>query len=242
MIQWHKLAGDEEIALVVSSKAVEARHFLKEIMLSEPGWSPPAEAIEAYPRNARYAIHKDRRGIRGVIKLVCGNDDEGLPILEVWPELPLRNRRDVAELSVLALDRRARGDGASFLPLAAEVWRYCRGRGITEIWAELEPPTLAGYARFGWPFEIAGALREYWGELHYPCRMSLAAAGESFSKRAKHSSSYADAVQQALRATRYRRRLEKPMPAVVWSKRTNSGMIETHDPVEFCGSISPKSN
>jgi len=199
MIAWYRLANDERIGLARAGEAAEARRFLDGMMAAEPGWSPPAGALDAYPRHARYVIHRDRAGVRGAVKLVRGNADEGLPILEVWPELPLRGRRDVAELSVLALDRRARGRGSAFLSLAAETWRYCHRRGIVEIWAELEPRALAGYGRFGWPFEVAGPPRDYWGALHRPCRMSLAAAGTAFVERAKRSSAYADAVRQALR-------------------------------------------
>lgn len=199
MTRWHELADGDRVGLARGGVAADARRFLDGVMASEPGWSLPVGALDAYPRHARYLIHRDRAGVRGAILLVCGNADEGLPILEVWPELPLRERRDVAELSVLALDRRARGRGSAFLPLAAEAWRHCRRRGIAELWAELEPRALAGYGRFGWPFEVAGPPREFWGALHYPCRMSLAAAGAAFVERARHSSAYADAVRQALR-------------------------------------------
>ena len=194
----HGLPDGSVVEVLDASDAAQAKRFLSAVA-SEQGWCPPDGALGAFAQHSAYFVHSVDGAVQGAAKLVRGNQADGLPILEVWPELQLIGRVEIAELSVLALARKSRGSESSFLPLAAEVWRYCYRRGIIDLWAELEPRLVAVYGRFGWPFEPAGELREYWGDLLYPCRMSLAGAGASFIDHAVGSDRYAAAVEQALR-------------------------------------------
>lgn len=186
-----------------ASDAGQAKVFLQGIC-EEMGWRPPPGALEAYANHSVYFVHHSQDELlHGVVKLVTRSEDEGLPIFETWPELDETCSRRAAELSVLALAPGARGRGTSFQPLAAEMWNYCARSGVTELWAELEPRMLAGYRRFGWPFELRGPLREYWGDSLYPCCMDIAAAGAVYRQRASRSDAYAAAWAQASRDTEY---------------------------------------
>ena len=55
-----------------------------------------------------------------------------------------------------------------------ELWRSCEAQGITELWLEATPPTLAVYRRLGFPLKVVGELRTHWGEDCYLCRMGVA--------------------------------------------------------------------
>lgn len=191
-------ADGSSIHVVAVAQAKDAKQFIAAIA-REQGWSPPEGAIDGNPGGSRYLVHEDDQGIRGVVKLILPHPGESLPILAVWPEIEAARMHDAAELSVLAISRRVRGHGHAFLPLAAEMWRCCSRVGISTLWAELEPRMVPAYARFGWPFEIVGELREFWGDPLYPCSMGIAAAREEFVVRARSSSRYAEAVRQAFR-------------------------------------------
>jgi len=182
----------------------EETHAFFEAVAAEQGWVPPQGAIKAYPKHSIYFIHKslDDR-LLGAVKLVMGNKDEGLPILGTWPELPLAGRVDVAELSIIALAPEARGRGSSFLPLSAELWRHSVLAGVQELWAELEPRMVNAYRRFGWPCEVAGELRDYWGDPLYPCRVRIEEAWASYVEKAAKQEKYRRALEQSARDTPY---------------------------------------
>lgn len=182
-----------------SEEAAETIEFLAQIS-QEKGWQPPPGALEAYPERSVFLVHRDESGILGALKLVCGGVGSHLPVMQIWPEFGLDNRAGIAELSVLALNSCARGRQA-FLPLTAAVWRYCMSRGINELWAELEPRMLAVYRRFGWPFEVMGELREYWGDPLYPCRLFGEDWLEEHVARADKSPRYLTALKQAVQHT-----------------------------------------
>lgn len=198
MIDRHVLSDGATVEVLLAPEATRVIEFLESIA-EELGWRPPAGALLSHEDESRFVVHERNGEILGAVKLVLNTGGHTLPILDVWPELPIVGTPPVAELSVLAMAPSARGRGSSFLPLAAEVWRCCHQEGAMELWAELEPRMLAIYRRFGWPFEIAGELREYWGDPLYPCRMCLFEAGASFIDHAAEQEAYAEAVEQALR-------------------------------------------
>jgi len=197
------LEDGSEIQTLPPDNADLARCFLLNIS-EEEQWEMPLGALDSHAHASVFFVHMDGAEICGAIRLVLGSAGERLPILDVWPELPLIDRQDVAELSVLALGHDTRGTARSFLPLSAEMWRYCVLHDVEELWAELEPRMLRVYPRFGWPFQAMGELRTYWGDLSYPCCMSVLAAGEQYRKRALESTSYRAAVLQAIRGTPYK--------------------------------------
>lgn len=182
-----------------TEEAGEAIEFLAQVS-AEKGWQPPPGALEAYPDRSVFLVHRDESGILGALKLVRGGKNRRLPVMQVWPEFVLDTRNNIAELSVLALKTCSRGRQA-FLPLTAAVWRYCMSRGINELWAELEPRMVAVYRRFGWPFEVMGELREYWGDPLYPCRLFGEDWLDEHVTRADKSPRYLTALMQAVRQT-----------------------------------------
>jgi len=189
---------DDEVVLAHRAEDAETTNRFFETIADEQGWVPPAGAIEAFPQNSFYFVHRTEDTLLGAVKMVMGNDDEGLPILKTWPELPLAGRTDVAELSIIALAQGARGRGSSFLPLSVEVWKHCVRCGVVDLWAELEPRMVKAYNRFGWPFEVAGELREYWGDPLYPSRMNIEAAKVAFLDKAANQEKYRRVVEAAV--------------------------------------------
>lgn len=200
-IDSQKLPPGSEIVQQNTAEAGETIEFLARVS-HEKGWKPPPGALEAYPDHSVFLVHRDEAGILGALKLVRGGTEGKLPVMQVWPEFALNGRANVAELSVLALNPSTRGRHA-FLPLTAEVWRYCMSRGINELWAELEPRMLAVYRRFGWPFEVMGELREYWGDPLYPCRLFGEDWLDEHLARASSSSRYLNTLEQAVSKTAY---------------------------------------
>lgn len=210
------LPAGSEIIQQTTAEAGETIEFLARVS-HEKGWQPPPGALEAYPDRSVFLVHRDDEGILGALKLVRSGVENELPVMQVWPEFSLKGRASAAELSVLALNPTARGRLA-FLPLTAAVWRYCMSRGINELWAELEPRMLAIYRRFGWPFEVMGKLREYWGDPLYPCRLFGEDWLEEHLTRARSSPRYLRALEQAVSKTAYektaRERLQMLSPAL----------------------------
>lgn len=193
----YSLSDQSEIVLLSFSEAGYVCDFFEQIA-SEQRWEVPPGGIHKYAGHSVYFVHERDGELLGAIKLVVGSD-EGLPLLETWPECALRGRGDVADLSLLALSRRARASFSSFLPLSAEMWRYCVLNGINELWTALEPWRETAYRRFGWPFESAGPLRPYWGDPMRPCRMGIIDAGREYHRRASRSKRYRLAYDQAVR-------------------------------------------
>jgi len=194
-VKTYVLADGTAVHTLLSAEASQAKRFLTDVA-AEQGWLPPEGAIDGYPANSVYFLHSADERVVGAVKAVMGNDNEGLPILDVWPEFDLRGREDVAELSILALAKDSRGHGRSFLPLSAELWRHCALEGVSEVWAELEPRMVAIYRRFGWPMEVMGELREYWGDPLYPCRVGIKEAVLAYRDKARTLSAYEAALLQ----------------------------------------------
>jgi len=160
----------------------------------EQGWNP-GNQLQAYPRNSAYfglfALGENgEETLIGGLQLVTGNGDEGLPVLTVWPELGLWGNPHVADIALLALSREHRGRPELFWLLCVEMWRYCRGHEITDLWVEVTPAKLALYRRLGWPLRIAGELRLHWGEACHPCTMTTEEVRQALETKARTSATY----------------------------------------------------
>jgi hypothetical protein len=70
------------------------------------------------------------------------------------------------------------------------MWRYCRSHDIATLWIEVTPANLHLYRRLGWPLQIAGPLRPHWGELCYPCWMTIEQIDEEMARKAVRSERY----------------------------------------------------
>lgn len=155
-----------------------------------------ADHLEAYLAHSVFFAARRGGELIGGIKLVMGNPD-GLPIHEVWPELGLVGRADVADLSLLALRGGRRGDLYAVGCLLNAAWQYCRERVVSEVWAELPLRNIKLYQRMGFPFEVVGEARDYWGTPHVPSRVALDTFAEVVAKRTAVSGLYRRIVGKA---------------------------------------------
>jgi hypothetical protein len=51
------------------------------------------------------------------------------------------------------------------------------------------------YRRLGWPLQIAGPLREHWGEECYPCTMTVEAINDQMALKSAKSACYQQVFQ-----------------------------------------------
>jgi len=162
---------------------------LFESIIREQDWKPGTQ-LRAYPKSAVYFGLELNGSIVGGLQLITGNTTEGLPCLTVWPELGLHGRTNVADIALLAMAPGQRGSREVFSLLCTEMWRYCREHCIDSLWAEVTPARLQLYRRLGWPLQVAGVLRQHWGEACYPCVMTTDAIGQEIARRAPKSPLY----------------------------------------------------
>src|SRR5437763_1246163 len=102
---------DTQIALLTyqhDKEEVERVISLFEEITVEQAWQPD-DQIRAYLKSSIYFALYITGELAGSLQLVIGNTNEGLPCLTVWPELDLQNRKDVADVALLALDPNYRG-------------------------------------------------------------------------------------------------------------------------------------
>lgn len=196
------MRGIQEACLAVETFTTAAQASvlldLFERVAREQNWQP-GEQLRAYGSHSIYFALKKGSQVCGGLHLVLGGNRTALPCLIVWPELGLGKRADVADIALLALEPSCRGTQALFWPLCVEMWRCCRSRGITQLWAEVTPANLRRYRRLGWPLRVAGPLRLHWNEPCYPCCMSVQDVADAIAAKARISSRYRHILEQAFR-------------------------------------------
>jgi hypothetical protein len=206
LFQAHEQA---RVVLLESETEKEALLTLFEAIAKEQGWKPGQE-LRAYPHSAIYfALMIDERLIGG-LQLVVGQDSrkgpsrkQQLPFLTVWPELipqtKMQKHCGLADIALLALRSEYRGQRNLFWLLCIEMWRYCTQHNINTLWVEVTPAKLQLYRRLGWPLQIAGPLRQHWGEECYPCWMSTQSVAQALADKAARSAHYQHLLKQAYR-------------------------------------------
>ena len=185
------LTEDAEVAALVAG--------LGEIA-SELGWQP-GDQLHAYPKNSVYFAAMVGGTLVGGLQLVIANGSDPLPSKQVWPEIDLSPRNDVAHALILALRKEYRAVHGLFEALTVEMWRYCVASKISELWHEATPSTLRLYRRIGWPLEIVGDLRMHWGEECYLCRMRTAEVAGNMAAKAIRSRSHKELLAMMIRST-----------------------------------------
>lgn len=185
-------------AVLAETEEIEELLLLFERVAREQNWQP-GEQLRAYGSHSVYFALMMGDQVCGGLHLVLGGAGTTLPCLSVWPELELGGRADVADIALLALEPSCRGMQALFWPLCVEMWRCCRSRGITQLWAEVTPANLRRYRRLGWPLRVAGPLRLHWNEPCYPCCMSVQDAADAIAAKAQTSTRYRHILEQAFR-------------------------------------------
>jgi len=192
--------AEQNLAVVLLTRPVEIRELtaLFEEVAAEQGWQP-GEDISRHSSISIYFALKRGTLLLGGLQLVRMDNAARLPCQSIWPELDLSGRRDVAHVPILALKPQSRGKGNLFWLLCAEMWRYCMAEGISQVYLEVTPATLRLYRRIGWPLQLAGPLRQHWGEDCYLCSMRLGELADICISRAEKSPLYRGVVCQGLR-------------------------------------------
>lgn len=81
--------------------------------------------MRAYLDSSKYFVLTVNGYLAGGLQLVTSNSDEGFPCLKVWSELDLQGRNDIADVALLALRPKFRGQRKLFWLLCVETLRYC---------------------------------------------------------------------------------------------------------------------
>jgi len=188
------LETDNGMCVVQATTAPEVEELIRlfEKIAEEQHWQP-GDQLRAYPESSiHFGLMAGTSFIGGLQLVLGGNSKEGMPCLTVWPELDLRYQTDVADIALLALDEKHRGQNELFWPLCIEMWRYCERAGITRLMVEATREKQVLYRRFGWPLKAAGEVRLHWGEPCQPCWMTTAEINtEMATKSSRGSLKYA---------------------------------------------------
>jgi len=187
------------VVTLTTLQEIEEIVSLFETIGKAEGWQP-GDQLRAWLQGTVYFAVQVEGKLAGGIQFVPVSAGGTLPCHAVWPELAGVSKPDAAHIVIVALspEYRGRAAGLFWLP-AVEIWRYCSRKRISEMWLEVTPPMLKFYERIGWALEVADPLRMHWGELCYPCRISLNAVTRSILRRAVKSECYRKLVDQACR-------------------------------------------
>lgn len=182
------IAFDDEGIDVTCVNAADANELFDvfEQIGEEQGWDARRE-LSAFAQNSVCLVAARDQVPIGGIMLVLGNDSQGLPITDTWPELPLRGREDVVDLAMTGLLRAHRGDLLSLSCLYFVVWKYCADNRITEIWTEVPPRHVRLYRRMWMPMSVMGEEREDCGRMHLPCRILVDELGAAVDREGRKS-------------------------------------------------------
>lgn len=181
--------------LLTDTGATDALVSLFARIADEEGWQPSGELGAYRHRSVYFGLYDGSEPVGG-LQVVLPDGSGTLPCLRVWPEHDFTGRSDVAHVAMLAVVQPVRGKqnaGPSpflFWLLCVEMWRWCRTRGIAELWLEATPRTLGCYRRMGWPLAVRGPLREHWGEPCYLVSLNMEAVTQSVTAKARRSSTY----------------------------------------------------
>jgi hypothetical protein len=158
----------------------DLRRLFDDVALDE-GWTPGRYLQDCAERSLFVGVSAENARIAG-LQLVLEDPSAPLPLLAVWPEIADQVHWRAAEVAVLAVRAPHRGSRRLLWFLAAEVWRVCQMRSISEIWLAATERRVRQYRLLGWPLEVKGGLRRHWGEDCLPCRVRVADA-EAYVRR-----------------------------------------------------------
>ena len=171
---------------------------LFERVADEEGWQPGGALRLGMDRSVYLGLEV-RGHLAGGLQIVLPGVEGTLSCQTIWPEVDIGPSNRCAHISIMALDSGYRGKSALFWHLAAEMWRYCVGKGISNLYIEVTPRVLPLYHRLGWPLKIVGEARVHWGEDCYLCSLGIPEVAEAILRRAEHSHYYQQIVSQAFR-------------------------------------------
>lgn len=189
--------GETKVVALAPGAEVDALIEFFARIAAELSWQP-GDQLGVYQDAALHLAVWVGEELAGGLQVVMGAGEAGMPYRRVWPEAG-RDETATAHVTILALEKRFRGQPGLFGPLCVELWRCCRAANVERIVIEATPPTLRLYRRLGWPLKIIGGLRPHWGEECYLCAMGVREVADALAARAERASSYRVLVDQAHR-------------------------------------------
>jgi N-acyl-L-homoserine lactone synthetase len=111
----------------------------------------------------------------GTVRLILRRAGHPLPS-EAMLDEPLPEGRTAAEVSRLAVDRRARGDGDVLIALCAGLYSTAVRLGIDDLYAMVEKRLHRHLVHLGFPFRPVGESRWIYESWNFPVTMAVAQA------------------------------------------------------------------
>ena len=190
------MMGDCTITLVHGAGGTADKLIsLFEQIAEEEGWSPDGQLRAHVGRSVYFAVSVGGE-LAGGIQMELPDSSGTWSFETVWPEVRPEIDERAVYLSMFAFARKFRGDRTLFWLPCVEVWKYCKERGIADMWLAATPTTLAAYRRMGWPLEVRSEVRRHWGEDCFLTSMSLDALEASVVARSAKADTYKAVVRQ----------------------------------------------
>jgi hypothetical protein len=186
------------VGILSTPGEVEALLCLFAEVAQQQPWQT-ADALQTCSEHSVYLALKIGEALAGGLQLVRPDPSSSLPLQQVWPEIDLPNRQDVAQVASLALQPQRRSKARLFWLLCTELWRYCIHSGINELWLVVPTQTRRRYWKRSWPLAIRGPLRKHGREYSYPCSLDLRKVAEAVQRNARRSPLYRRLVAQGSR-------------------------------------------
>lgn len=197
---WEVSVSGVRVVRLTESQEIESLVRVFEGVADAEGWQPEGALRLWLDRSVYFALEVQGQ-IVGGLQLVLPDAAGTLPCQSLWPEVPVGPSNRCAHVAILALEEAVRGQSLLFWHLAIEMWRYCVGNGIAQLFIEVTRRVLPIYQRLGWPLNIQGELRYHWGEDCYLTTLGIPEVAEALLRRAEHSTYYRQIIAQAFRVS-----------------------------------------
>ena len=185
----------EQAALLREQHKIEELIQLFAQIASEQRWQP-SDQLRAHAARSIYFAVSVGGILAGGLQLELPDGSGAWSFQAVWPEMKPACNAVAAYVSMFAIAEPFRGDRLLFWLPCVEMWRFCRERGIEDLWLAATPSTLTAYWRMGWPLEVRSELRVHWGEECFLTGMTVDAVEASIVAKAARSETYRAIVER----------------------------------------------
>jgi len=148
-----------------------------DVYVRERGWVPEervtngSEADGDDPRSVHLLATRGFEPV-GTVRLILREDGRPLPC-EALLEEALPSGRAAAEVSRLAVARRARGDGAVLIALCGRLYSTAVDHGVEDLYAIVEKRLHRHLVGLGFPFRRVGPPRWIYESWNFPVMMEV---------------------------------------------------------------------